>query len=358
MRVFEVRRDDLRRSRLLDLATPEPEPGQALLDVDAFGLTSNNITYAVLGEAMSYWQFFPAAEEEWGRIPVWGFARVAASEHGELPEGTRVYGYLPLSTDLVVAPDRVDERGFVDASPHRAELPAVYNSYLRVDADPAYDARYEDQQMLLRPLFLTSFLLDDYLADESFFGAETVVISSASSKTALAAGFLLARRERVEVIGLTSPRNVEFVEGTGVYDRVAPYGEVASLPATTAVYVDFAGDGELRAAIHRHYGGRLAHSAMVGATHWDRMAGDPDSLPGPPPAFFFAPDRIEARTRDWGREELLARSAEAWREYVGSTRRWLDVVHGRGPEAVEGAYRELLEGRTDPAVGHVLSLAP
>jgi hypothetical protein len=357
MQVFEARRDDLRRTRFLDLATPELEPGQALLAVDAFGLTSNNITYAVLGEAMSYWKFFPAAEEGWGRIPVWGFARVAASEHAELAEGTRLYGYLPLSTHLVVAPNRVEPRGFVDASPHRAELPAVYNSYLRVDADPAYDPRYEDQQMLLRPLFLTSFLLDDYLAAEGFFGAEAIVMSSASSKTALVAGFFLARREQVDVIGLTSARNVEFVEGTGVYDRVAPYDVVESLPPESAVYVDFAGDGELRAAIHRHYGDRLAHSAIVGFTHWEQPAGEAAELPGPRPTIFFAPDRIKVRTRDWGRDGLDARSAEAWRDYVGSTERWLEVVHARGPEAVEGAYRELLDGQIDPAVGHVLSLS-
>jgi hypothetical protein len=36
---------------------------------------------------------------------------------------------------------------------------------------------------------------------------------------------------------------------------------------------------------------------------------------------------------------------------------WLEVTHGRGPAAVEQAYLELLEGRTDPARGHVLSMA-
>ena len=38
---------------------------QVLLRVDEFALTANNITYAVAGESMRYWDFFPA-EEGWG----------------------------------------------------------------------------------------------------------------------------------------------------------------------------------------------------------------------------------------------------------------------------------------------------
>jgi hypothetical protein len=37
------------------------------------------------------------------------------------------------------------------------------------------------------------------------------------------------------------------------------------------------------------------------------------------------------------------------------TRDWLRVEHGSGPEDVERIYRELLDGKSDPAVGHVLS---
>src|SRR5271168_2353536 len=103
---FLLARDDLHRVRFLDAAPPELEPGQALLTVQAFGLTSNNITYAVFGQAMSYWNFFPA-EEGWGRMPVWGFAEVTASRHDAVEAGTRVYGYLPPSSELLVSPARV-----------------------------------------------------------------------------------------------------------------------------------------------------------------------------------------------------------------------------------------------------------
>ncbi len=215
---FLIARDDLHRCRFVDAPALELGPGQARLSVAAFGLTSNNITYAMFGEAMSYWGFFPA-EEGWGRMPVWGFAEVTASRHDAVEPGTRVYGYLPPSTEVVVAPERLGAHGFIDASAHRSTLPPVYNAYLRVDSDPVYDVDTEDQQMLLRPLFFTSYLIDDFLTDSGLFGASTVVLSSASSKTASALAFLLAGRPGVEVVGLTSPRSIEFARSLG---RVRP----------------------------------------------------------------------------------------------------------------------------------------
>jgi hypothetical protein len=351
---FVVKRDDLHECRIVETSPRELEPGQTLLAVSAFGLTANNITYAVFGEAMSYWSFFPA-EEGWGRIPMWGFADVAATEHDGLKEGTRVFGYLPPSTHLVVTPDRVDDRGFTDATPHRSALPSAYNNYLRVDAAPGYEERYEDQQMLLWPLFFTSFLIDDFLDDSGFFGAGTVVISSASSKTASALAFLLSRRDGIDVIGLTSPGNTGFVEKLGVYDRVVPYQDVESLPEEATIYVDIAGNGTVREAIHNHLGERLAHSSVVGDTHWDNTEGAEGELPGPNPTFFFAPDRVSKRSEDWGRDGLESRVGDAWRPYVEWTTGWLDVVHGTGPEALESAYLEVLDGRMGPAVAHVLS---
>jgi len=353
---FLVAKDDLHRCRFAEAPARELEPGQALLSVDAFGLSANNITYATFGEAMSYWSFFPA-EEGWGRIPVWGFAEVLDSRHDSLRGGARVYGYLPPSTTLTVAPVRVEAHGFVDGSAHRAPLPQAYNAYALVEADPSYDPRHEDEQMLLRPLFFTSYLLDDFLDDSGLLSADLLVISSASSKTASALAFLLARRGRGEVIGLSSPRGAQFARGLEVYDLLVAYEEISSLPDGRAVYIDIAGDADVRNSVHAHYGERLLHSAVVGATHHDKMGALPASLPGPRPVFFFAPDRVAKRARDWGREGLEQRIAESWHPYVQWTGDWLQVEHGRGAEAVERATSDLLDGRIDPAKGHVLTLA-
>jgi Protein of unknown function (DUF2855) len=353
---FLIKRDDLRQCRIAESEATDVSPGQALLRVDSFGLTANNVTYAVMGEAMSYWDFFPA-EDGWGRMPVWGFAEVERSEADGVAAGTRVYGYLPPSSRLLVTPTSVNEGGFVDGSPHRAALPSAYHRYLATGSDPFYRADSEDIQMLLRPLFYTSFLIDDQLAEEGLTGRGPILISSASSKTAIAAAFLLARRDGVELIGLTSPRNAEFVEGLGIYGRTVPYEEIGSLDVGPATYVDIAGDGAVRQAVHSHFGDELVYSMAVGITHWEDLGAGQGELPGPTPAFFFAPSRVEKRSEDWGPAGLEQRVAEAWHPFCEWTAGWLEAIHGSGFGALESAYVDVLEGRTGPKTAHVVSLA-
>ncbi len=352
---FLVKRDDLRVCRIAESGSPEIEPGQALLRVDAFGLTANNVTYAVMGEAMSYWDFFPA-EDGWGRLPMWGFADVERSEAEGVEIGTRVYGYLPSSSYLVVTPVNADETGFVDGSPHRASLPPVYNRYAATGPDPFYRADTEAIQMLLRPLFLTSFLIDDELDDEGLAGQGPILISSASSKTAIAAAFLLSRREGIELVGLTSASNAEFVAGLGIYDRTLPYEEIGSLERGPATYVDVAGNGAVRSAVHNHFGDDLLHSMAVGVTHWEDFGAGGGELPGPRPTLFFAPDRVVKRSEDWGRAGLEQRAADAWNPFCEWIGGWLGEIPGQGFDGLKSAWGEVIEGRIDPKAAHMISL--
>jgi hypothetical protein len=352
---FLVKRDDLRQCRIAEAPAPEPQPGEALLRVDSFGLTANNVTYAVMGEAMSYWDFFPA-EEGWGRVPMWGFAEVERSEADGVEPGTRLYGYLPPSTRLLVAPAAVSDGGFVDGSPHRAALPSAYNRLLASDADLFYRTETEAVQMLLRPLFFTSFLIDDQLADQGLTGRGPIVISSASSKTAIAAAFLLAQRPEVETVGLTSPGNAEFVEGLGIYGRTVAYDAIESLDRGAASFVDVAGDGAVRTAVHSHYGDDLVHSMAVGASHWEQLGPGTGELPGPRPVFFFAPDRVVKRGEEWGRAGLERAVAEAWQPFCEWVETWLETIPGQGLEGARDAYLDVLEGRVAPSAAHVISL--
>jgi uncharacterized protein DUF2855 len=352
---FLVKRDDLRESRIAAAEPRELEPGQARLRVERFGLTANNITYAVFGEAMSYWDFFPA-EPGWGRVPMWGFAEVQESTADGVEPGVRLYGYLPPSSELIVTPVATGGEGFIDGAPHREALPSAYHRYLASGADPFYSADSEELQMLLRPLFFTSFLIDDQLADDGLTARGPVVISSASSKTAIGAAFLLAQRAGVEVIGLTSPRSSKFVEGLELYDRVVSYEEIDTLERGPATFVDVAGDADVRAAIHGHYREDLLHSMAVGVTHWEEFGGSGE-LPGPRPVFFFAPDRVNKRSQDWGAAALQSRVADTWHPFCEWADGWLEVAHGSGFEDVQSTYLEVLEGRVPPTTAHVLSLS-
>lgn len=339
--------------------------GAARLRLDLFSLTSNNITYAAFGDAMNYWSFFPTGDATTGCLPVWGFADVVESRCAGVDVGVRYYGYFPIASELVVQPTRVTPTGFVDGAAHRRELHAVYNAYLRCDADPGYSKDHEAEQALLRPLFMTSFLIDDLLADNGFFGARSVVLSSASSKTAYGTAFCLARRhgtaEAPRVIGLTSPANAEFTRGLGCYDEVLNYDEVGKLPTDVpTVYVDYSGSSPVRSAIHGHLGDALTYSCAVGGTHWEEL-GSGKGLPGPRPVLFFAPAQVKKRLADWGPDGWQQRTAEAWRAFmepvVGGEHPWMEVVHGQGEAAIEAVYNALLTGTVVPAEGHVLTLA-
>jgi hypothetical protein len=348
-----VDRDDLSCTSLLQGTAPEVEEGQALLRVDRVGMTANNVTYAVLGDAMHYWDFFPA-DDGLGLVPLWGFAEVVASRADDVEVGARVYGYLPPASHLLVRPGRADDRGFRDASAHRQALPSPYNVYALTTADPAYEPHRENLQVLYRPLFYTSFMLADQLEDNGYFGAEVLALSSASSKTAYGTAFLL-HGNGPQVVGLTSPGNVAFTESLGCYDRVVSYDALPELNATTpTAYLDVSGRVDVRAELREHLGDKLVHDAVVGITSQEQFTAEAPT--GPRPAFFFAPDQIHKRTGDWGREELDRRFAGAWQRFAPVVEGWVDIVERHGPEALQAVWLEVLSGKSAPRTGHILTL--
>ena len=355
---FLVDRNDYRHTKVLEFEPHQLGDGEIRVRVDAFGFTANNVTYAAAGDMIGYWTFFPAPDRgdgvRWGRVPVWGFADVVESRSDPVVVGERLYGYFPMSTELVMTPTRVSDTGLVDGSEHRAALPAVYNQYVRCSTDPMYDPANEDELMLYRPLFFTSFLIDDFLDDNDFFGASTVVLASASSKTAFGTAHLLHGRDGITVVGLTSPGNVGFVEGLGCYDHVLTYDDIALLPDGPAALVDMSGNASVVRAVHERYGDDLKHSMVVGLTHWEDRVGSSDALPGPDQTFFFAPSQIEKRYGDWGAGVVESKLAEKWEPFIRKVSDWVSVEHGSGPDAVTDVYVETLEGTTSPDVARVL----
>ena len=354
-----VQKNQLTTTRLATTPDAALGPGQVRVQVDPFALTSNNITYAAFGDAMSYWQFYPTGEDGWGIVPVWGFGTVAQSLHPGVAVGERLYGYWPMASSAVLSPTRLSPGSFVDGAAHRAPLHAVYNQFMRCSADPFYRADTEDLQALLRPLFITSWLIDDFLADNGFFGANTMLLSSASSKTAYGTAFQLRQRSGVEVVGLTSAGNQSFCESLGCYSRVLTYEQLDQIAAdASCVYVDFAGSAELRRAVHTRFI-NLKFSSSIGGTHVDQLGGARD-LPGPRATLFFAPAQIKKRQGDWGSEVLGQRLLKAWQDFVRQVSDpqapWLTVIHHHGPQAVQAAYAQVLDGHGDPRSGHMLSM--
>jgi hypothetical protein len=365
-----IDRSSLQRTRWgadPDCSRPLAE-GQARLAIDEVALTANNITYAAFGEAMKYWQFFPSGDQAWGCLPTWGYATVAESRAPGLDLGRRVWGYFPLGSHLVVQPGRLRTGGFSDSAPHRAELAGAYQHYAFCDTDPAWRPEREGLQAVLKPLFMTAFLIDDFFADANFFGATQSLLSSASSKTAYATAFCLAQRprsERPEIVGLTSASRTGFVSELGCYDRALAYGDVTTLDRQRpAAYIDFAGDAGLRRTVHTHFAESLAYSSSIGGTHW-RELGSGGGLPGPRPTLFFAPAQIKKRSgpppEGWGPDGLAQRLGSAWEGFLATVQRpgaepWVQIVRHRGSAAAEAVYRALLDGTADAREGAMVSL--
>ncbi len=351
--------------------------GEVLLRVERFAFTANNKSYVDAGDALGYWKFWPHQQDPaTGRVPVWAVAEIVASRHPKVARGRRVYGFLPPSSFAVVQPVRVSRAGFTAGEPHRADLPAVYNALTFCDADPFFVAEHEDAMLLLRPLFLTSWLLDDFLDAHAFFAADAVVLSSASSKTAVGLAWMLKRRGRqCQVVGLTSARNTEFVRSTGLYDAVLHYDEIGgALPMARSVYVDFGGARAVRKAVHERLRDLLLYDAPVGtaapagmtvngndASRYDASRYKAD-MPGPQPIFFFAPAWIAKRLKDWGgMAEMTRRVGGDYQSFVGESPRWLEVVLCEGPDAVVDGARRVLAGGAQavpPSHGLVMSLWP
>jgi hypothetical protein len=357
---FIVARHDLQQCKLIETQLPDAAelPDEALLTkVERFAFTANNITYAVLGDQLKYWQLFPAPKN-FGNIPVWGFGEVIASRHPNIQQGERLFGYFPMATHLVIEAADVGKRGLRDAAAHRQGVAPVYNAYARVGGDPAFAGRQGDYQALLRPLFMLSFLVDDFLGENEFYGAQGVMLSSASSKTAFGLAHLLhTQRRDIRVIGLTSATNIDFVRSLGCYDEVVTYDDVTSLPSGSPVaFVDMAGNSELRAKLHRHFRDQMKYSGRIGLTH-RASSPDEDELPGARPTPFFAPDQIRKRAREWGPGGIDTRFSAAWAGFAPMLDRCLEVVEGRGAAAVQQVYRDALAGRVPPHQGHILSLA-
>ncbi|MDZ4372080.1 MAG: DUF2855 family protein [Phenylobacterium sp.] len=339
-----VDRGDLTKTTLAEADPDGPlSDGESLLAVESFALTANNVTYGAVGDQIGYWRFFPAPEGQ-GRIPVWGFATVVRSKAPDAPEGLRLFGYWPMSSHTVARLEKRGE-GYVDTSAHRAELPPTYNAYQV--APPTQD---DDWRSLLRPLLMTSFLLDDQLSDAPL---KSLVLSSASSKTAMGLAWL-ARRRGLQVVGLTSPAHLDLLGRTGLYDAVAAYDDAASLKvAGPAAYVDFAGRGAVTADVHTALGEALTISLGVGLTHWDAMTAPRPNVPGVTPVFFFAPDRIRQRARDWGMAELEGKFAAALNEFVAASP-WLKLRQHVGPAALQAIYADVVAGGVSPDEGHIV----
>lgn len=350
-----VDRSNYRSSNIKKGATPttsDIKEGEVIMEINKFAYTSNNTTYAVVGDLVGYWKFFPIPEEGHGIIPCWGFATVTASKCKGVEEGSSFYGYYPMGSHLVVTPDKISERGFTDVASHRTELPAIYNQYINTSNDPMYRKDMEAFLAIFRPLFTTSFLIHDQFAQNDFYNAKQIVLTSASSKTALGLASCL-KDESIKTIGLTSARNVEMVKASGYFDEVHDYDHISHVKSIPSSYVDFAGNHNMQLALQKHLGAELQYVCKVGIVHWEDQKGqEPLPIEG---KFFFAPSYAAKRIKELGFQEFGLRLSKKFDSFINDAKAWINIKNHKGGSELSELHLKMTDGDLDAKDGHIVT---
>ena len=365
MKQLQTLKNDLSKTRIVQTKNPEIEAGEISVLIESFAFTSNNVTYGVAGKTIGYWQFFKTTEDannEWGCMPVWGFAKIIKSNVDELIVGERLFGYFPPGDILNLKPIKVTNQGFADGKEHRKDLPAVYNNYLRLSGDANYDNSIDNIRSLLFPLHITSFCICDALQDEAYFGADQIIIVSASSKTAIGlAQGLQETSNAPSIIGLTSEKNLGFVKNLGCYDEVITYDHLSNVNFNLkSVMVDMAGSRKILGTLHGSLADNMLKCLTVGMTHWDNEVTAEDALGQAMlrerTEFFFAPAHIQKRVIDWGYEGYNQKTTDFMKARSNQSIDWMQVKKINGLKNFISTYEKFVSGDINPNEGIIVEL--
>jgi len=345
--VVSRRNPSLSRLQPSEPADGPLEPGEVEFLVERFALSANNLTYAASGESLGYWSLF-GASDGWGIVPAWGYAVARRSRCEHAPEGARVFGLVPMGSRFRLRPRRV-RLGLLDQSPQRQDLNPAYNLY--ADA-PAGDLIEDELVAALRPLAILGFVLADHLAGADLPAAPAVVVTSASSRTAISLGWMLGREQGRRRIGVSSPRNRRFAADSGAFDDTLVYGDAPPVADTAWVLVDFTGDPDVVARTTLAAGRPPLRVVQVGATH----TGTAGAWPSGSGDVFFAPDHIQSRIAAWGPQVFETRFRAAFDGFLLGFGGRLAIARGHGPAALTASWGRLLAGRSDP--GEAVIIVP
>ncbi|MDB9995451.1 DUF2855 family protein [Gammaproteobacteria bacterium] len=365
MNQFQTLKSDLTQSRIIDIDSPAIDDGEIAVRIESYAFTANNVTYGVAGDTIGYWKFFPAGldeKNEWGCIPMWGFAEITHSKIEGLNLGERLFGYFPAADSLILSPIKIFDQSFSDGKEHRKELPPVYNNYVRLAGDQNYDSSMDAVRALLFPLHITAFCLCDSLAEDSYLGASQIIIVSASSKTAIGLAQGLAGTDNPpKIVGLTSAGNAKFVESLGCYDEVISYDELSTVDYSAAsVMVDMAGNREILGTLHGELGDNMLKCLTVGMTHWDNETTAEDALGEAMlrdrTEFFFAPAHIQKRIGDWGHDRYAEKTNAFMTARALQSKDWMQVKEISGLENFTSTYEDVVAGKINPNEGIIVNL--
>lgn len=362
MKEFQISKSDFTKVRIVPTPpadTHSMRKNEILLAVEKFAYTTNNISYAIAGDRLGYWEFFPPQGEDtdWIVTPVWGFAKVIASNHTKIGIGERLYGYFPPAHYLTLKPTQVTKTGFVDGSDHRKNLAVFYNQYEMCSALHYYTKEDDNARMLFGPLHLTAFMMLHFLKENDWKGAEQIVILSASSKTSLGMAFAFNQTENSpQVIGFTSSRNLENISELELYDELYTYENVSQIDGSKpTVIIDMSGLTELVNSLFVQLGDQLITYIQIGRTHWTTPR-TKSIVPKDKLFFFFAPGIMKKKQDEWGKAEYDKITAEFIKSSAKKISTWMSYeTHDELNDLVD-IHQQLSEGSVPPDKGIIIKL--
>lgn len=348
--IFVVNKEQLEEAKFVKESSPVLTDGEILLKVEQYYLSSNNITYAVIGEKYKYWNFFPK-EEPWGAIPVWAYLSVIESKHPTIEVGECFFGFAPMADSFKVCVGNYTAHGFSDRTAHREGLIALYNYYTKTEAK---QLKQEGIFLLTKITFPTSFLIHFFLEEEAFFDAQQIVITSASSKTALGLAFLLKKyqdKTGKDIIGITASKNKSFVEQSGYYDKVISYTEIKDvLPQKQSVVLDISGNVDVLVNINALLQEDLKHIARIGITDWTankEFENFPNAVP------FVVGDQYKKMLEKLGPQKTTELLMEEQHSFTASIQKIISLSYIKTVE-LPIFYQKLLKGTTNPKLGYIV----
>lgn len=357
---------------------PPCDPDHIVLRIDKFSMTQMTIGYLMKGFTRTfggYHHFFSSKEDGVYRSAAWGIATVIESGHLKVPVGTRLFGPMPICKYFHQKVLRT-----IPASRNGDDPPVVefqnedmpfnmqrFQEYEILAPSSAEDPEFEDWKLATKEIYTMAFYMDEQLLTETG-QINSVIISCASSKTAMALAYCLKmrggsaiEREMEHLVGLTSKEHYDFVVSTGLYQEVYTYDDVESLPTDkTIVYMDFKCDGALRQAITLKLGTNLMYNMVLGPAVFQKRMKDQVFEKRAREVIFDESTwrerrRMVAEVTKTGRNEKLRNSYKA---YVERMKRYITVRHSCGLEQVKDVYENIYGNKASPAELHVCSMHP
>ena len=325
--------------------------------------------------------------DEYMHPPVWGIAEVTSSNIDKVEVGTQYMALLPMGESVSFAKAKLNPEDDTVLIVDRPEAFVAYNTLSKIDTDSPmrYGSEYSDYALACSPGIVTGHGLYFRMVTTNCYGADTVVVTSASSKVALAMALYMKndpdnKFQNTKIVGYTSPSNMEFCQKAGVYDEVLSYDKMLPSSEKKYIMIDIAGRGDIYANNDKQAGVDIVKLLVVGnSSNTDdkkgtvatfsyyaivkmicAMTGLPSFLHSwmhPTQEFFLIWEDVAAMKKLYGDEKFKKISKEKCLLFCQTAKeKWMSIREAKTEEEIEKAFTDILDGSVPPTETIVLDV--